>query len=283
MSYARGTGGVFLATGLAATMGLGSFWSAQSLQSTLADQARMALESRALVAIVQFDGRDATVWASSSAARDQAVAALLTIPGVRLVVAGDGIPPENPSAGSTLTVTRAASPSKSSASATTSVSTSGTASLTPTVAAAPTSTSTPTVSSTPTASASSVTASAAPTPSATKLTIPVWTAIQFEGGTSALDAADKAELVQIAQFMVAHPTIKVAFTGHTDMGRTGAERQALGMARAKAAAVFLTANGVAAPRIATLSQGGAQPVASNATAQGRAANRRVTLVMTEES
>jgi outer membrane protein OmpA-like peptidoglycan-associated protein len=113
--------------------------------------------------------------------------------------------------------------------------------------------------------------------------IPVWPAILFEGGAATLDAADKAELVQIAQFMVAHAGVKVAFTGHTDMGRTAAERQAIGLARAKAAATVLTANGVAAPRVTTLSRGGNAPVASNSTAAGRAANRRVTIAMTEES
>ena len=139
------------------------------------------------------------------------------------------------------------------------------------------------MSSTPTASASSLTATATPTPTPTKLAIPAWSAIQFEGGTSTLDATDKAELVQIAQFMVANPSVKVALTGHTDMGRTEAERQALGLARAKAAAAILSANGVAAARITTLSKGGNAPVASNSTAAGRAANRRVTVAMTQES
>jgi hypothetical protein len=92
MPFADRAGGALLATGLVATMGLGSYWSARSLHSTLADQARLMLETRALAATVQFDGRDATVWASSPAARDQAVAALLTIPGVGVVVAGDGTP-----------------------------------------------------------------------------------------------------------------------------------------------------------------------------------------------
>ncbi len=235
MSFVRRASGALLATGLAATMGMGSYWSAQTLQSTLVDQARKTLESRSLVATVQFDGRDATVWAATPAAREQAIAALLTIPGVRVVVPGDGTAPENATAGSTVTVTHA-TPGK--ASATTSYSPSATASptTTSTVTASATISSTPSASSTPTASASSLTATATPTPTPTKLAIPAWGAIQFEGGTSTLDATDKAELVQIAQFMVANPIVKVALTGHTDMGRTDAERQALGLARAKAAA-----------------------------------------------
>ncbi len=127
MSLARRAGGELPTSGLVATMGLGSYWSAESLQRALADEARLALGSRALDATVLFDGRDATVWASSPTARDQAVAALMAIPGVRTVVAADGNPPENASAGSTVTVGGPASP-RSSASA----------SATPTVTTAPT-------------------------------------------------------------------------------------------------------------------------------------------------
>ncbi len=273
MSFARSAGGALLATGLVATMGLGSYWSAQTLQSTLADEARLALESRALTATVQFDGRDATVWAASPGARDQAVAALLTIPGVRVVVAGDGTPPENASAGSTVTVARSSSPSATPYSSVT---------ATPTVTTTPSASLTPSPSSTPTASASSQTATPTPTPAPT-LSIPAWPAIMFLGGTAVLDATDKAQLAQVAQFLVANPTVKATLTGHTDMGRTESERQALGLARAKAAAAYLVAGGVPAARITTLSRGGSSPVASNTTAAGRAANRRVTIAMTQES
>ena len=275
MSFARSAGGALLATGLVATMGLGSYWSAQTLQSTLADEARLALESRALTATVQFDGRDATVWAASPGARDQAVAALLTIPGVRVVVAGDGTPPENASAGSTVTVARSSSPSATPYSSVT---------ATPTVTTTPSASLTPSPSSTPSASASSQTPSPTPTPTpAPTLSIPAWPAIMFLGGTAVLDATDKAQLAQVAQFLVANPTVKVTLTGHTDMGRTESERQALGLARAKAAAAYLVAGGVPATRITTLSRGGSSPVASNTTAAGRAANRRVTIAMTQES
>jgi outer membrane protein OmpA-like peptidoglycan-associated protein len=98
-----------------------------------------------------------------------------------------------------------------------------------------------------------------------------------------VNAAAKAELVEIAQFMVAHPTVKVTLTGYTDMSKTEAERQALGLARAKSAAAVLAANRVSPSRTTVASRGGNDPVASNATAQGRALNRRVNVSMTEES
>jgi outer membrane protein OmpA-like peptidoglycan-associated protein len=111
----------------------------------------------------------------------------------------------------------------------------------------------------------------------------VWPAIQFGGGSPNLDATAKAQFVTIAQFLVANPTVKVTLTGHTDMGLTEAERQALGLARAQAAAAVLVANGVSSSRITAVSQSGNDPVASNSTATGCALNRRVDVTMNQES
>jgi len=80
MSFGRRASGTLLATGLAATMGLGTSWSAHAMESTLADQARVTLEARQPTASVLFAGRDATVWADSPSAREDAIAALRTIP-----------------------------------------------------------------------------------------------------------------------------------------------------------------------------------------------------------
>jgi len=257
MSFGRRASGTLLASGLAATMGLGTYWSAHAMESTLADNARETLEGRQLTATVLFAGRDATVWAESPSAREDAIAALRTIPGVRVVVPGDG-----------------ALPTVSSSTSATVISTSAHVVWAPQPAATSTTTATAT---TPVPSVSP--SSAAPKP----VTIPAWPAIQFNGGSPILDAPAKAQLVKIAQFMVSNPTVRVTLTGHTDMGRTEAERQALGLARAKATAAVLIANGVSSSCITTVSRGGNDPVASNSTAQGRALNRRVDVTMNQES
>lgn len=255
MSFGRRASGTLLATGLAATMGLGTYWSAHAMESTLADLARETLEGGQLTATVLLAGRDATVWAESPAARADAIAALRTIPGVRVVVPGDGA---SPAASASATV----------------ISTSARAVRAPQ----------PTTTSTTTAAATTPVPSASPSSAAPKpVTIPAWPAIQFNGGSPILDAPAKAQLVKIAHFMVANPTVRVTLTGHTDMGRTGAERQALGLARAKAAAAVLIANGVSPSRITTVSRGGNDPVASNSTASGRTLNRRVDVTMNQES
>ena len=283
MSLGRRASGTLLATGLAATMGLGTYWSAHAMGSTLADQARVTLEARQPTASVLFAGRDATVWADSPSARKDAIAALRTIPGVRIVVIGEGAPPAVSSSSSSVAVT--------SAKPTATRTTVATPTITATPSATVSSTSAPTVTTTPTAAASATTAVATtPVPSASPssadpkpVTIPVWAAIQFGGGSPNLDATAKAQLVKIAQFLVANPTVKVTLMGHTDMGLTEAERQALGLARAKAAAAVLVANGVSSSRITAVSQGGNDPVASNSTTTGSALNRRVDVTMNQES
>jgi outer membrane protein OmpA-like peptidoglycan-associated protein len=279
MSLGRRASGTLFATGLVATMGLGTYWSAHAMESALVDQARVTLETRQLTANVLFAGRDATVWADSPSAREDAIAALRTIPGVRIVVIGEGAPPAVSSSSSSVAVTSA----KPTATRTTVA--------TPKATATVSSTSAPMVTTTPTAAASATTAVATtPVPSASPssadpkpVMIPVWPAIQFGGGSPNLAATATAQLVEIAQFLVANPTVKVTLTGHTDMGLTEAERQALGLARAKAAAAVLVANGVSSSRITAVSQGGNDPVASNSTAAGCALNRRVDVTMNQES
>ena len=268
MSLGRRASGTLLATGLAATIGLGTYWSAHAMESALVDQARVTLEARQLTASVLFAGRNATVWADSPSAREDAITALRTIPGVRIVDIGEGVPPAVSSSSSSVALTSA----KPTATRTTVATPKATATATVS------STSAPTVTTTPTAAASATTVEAT-----TPVTIPAWPAIQFNGGSSNLDATAKAQLVEIAQFLVANPTVKVTLTGHTDMGRTAAERQALGLARAQAAAAVLVANGVSSSRITAVSQGGNDPVACNSTATGCALNRRVDVTMNQES
>ena len=69
----------------------------------------------------------------------------------------------------------------------------------------------------------------------------------------------------------------VIAVGNTDSIGTDAYNLALGQRRAMAVKVYLISKGVPAERIYTESKGKSNPVASNATAEGRAKNRRVDL------
>lgn len=277
MSLGRLAGRTLLATGLAATMCVGTYWTAQAMQTDLADRAQTTLQAHQLTATVVFSGRDAYVWADTPTARADAIAVLKTMPGVRIVVIGEGVPPTStqPSASAAVTSATPSATRTSLATATATIA----ASSTTAVASA----STATITSAALPATSVPATSATSTPPAVPVTIPAWPVIRFDGDSTNVDKAGKAELVQMAQFMVAHPTVRVLLTGYTDMGRTQPGRQALGLARAQSAEAALTANGASASRITVASRGGNDPVASNNTAQGRALNRRVNVTMTQES
>lgn len=266
MPCGRLAAGALLATALATSMCAGTYWTASAMQSDLADRTRTTLEARRLTAIVLFSGRDAYVWAETAKTRADAVAVVRAIPGVRIVVVGEGAPPLTPGAS-------VAAPSAPRASGTT---------------AAPAST----ASAVPSASATSASSvipglvsTASPASSSTKapVTVPVWPAIEFDSGSSGLASASKNQVAAIVQLMVTNPSVRVTLTGYSDISPAEADRQALGLARAKAVAAALTTGGVGSSRISVASRGANNPVASNDTSQGRALNRRVTVAMTQES
>ena len=67
----------------------------------------------------------------------------------------------------------------------------------------------------------------------------------------------------------------VIAVGNTDSVGTDAYNMALGQRRAQAVKAYLVSKGIEGNRIYTESKGKSNPVASNATAEGRAKNRRV--------
>jgi OOP family OmpA-OmpF porin len=67
----------------------------------------------------------------------------------------------------------------------------------------------------------------------------------------------------------------IIVVGNTDSIGTDAYNMALGQRRADAVRAYLITGGVSAEKIYTESKGKSNPVASNATAEGRAQNRRV--------
>ncbi len=83
------------------------------------------------------------------------------------------------------------------------------------------------------------------------------------------------DLRVIAGNLVNYPRSDVIVVGHTD--NTGSAEYNLGLSerRAQSVAQVLRGQGVASNRIQTIGRGLTQPVASNATAQGRQQNRRV--------
>jgi outer membrane protein OmpA-like peptidoglycan-associated protein len=76
-----------------------------------------------------------------------------------------------------------------------------------------------------------------------------------------------------------NPNMRVVAVGHTDSVGSDAYNMKLGERRARSVADYLTRQGVSPARIDVESEGESRPVASNQTAEGRADNRRVELIV----
>ena len=99
--------------------------------------------------------------------------------------------------------------------------------------------------------------------------------ILFETGKSILTAGSYAELDHLLNIMKENALMKIEISGHTD--KTGSEplNFKLSENRAKAVVDYLVQKGIDRSRMEFRGYGSLQPVADNATPQGRAKNRRV--------
>jgi outer membrane protein OmpA-like peptidoglycan-associated protein len=75
--------------------------------------------------------------------------------------------------------------------------------------------------------------------------------------------------------------MEITVIGHTDSTGSDAYNQRLSERRADAVRERLVANGVSAGQLATVGRGSLEPRADNDTPEGRAANRRVEMVLTQ--
>lgn len=103
----------------------------------------------------------------------------------------------------------------------------------------------------------------------------------FATGKSDLQPAAGGELGELADYLKAHPKIKIEVGGHSDNTGQVALNQKLSEQRALAVKKFLLEKGVAAEQISTRGYGPAKPVADNGTEDGRQQNRRVEVVVTD--
>lgn len=99
--------------------------------------------------------------------------------------------------------------------------------------------------------------------------------ILFPYDSDVLLPAARSNLDALAASLLKYPGSSVTIVGHTDSDGTDAYNQALSERRARAASVYLQSRGVAASRITAVGRGETEPIATNATAEGKALNRRV--------
>ncbi len=108
--------------------------------------------------------------------------------------------------------------------------------------------------------------------SQSKITLQADTLYDFDKST--LKPEGKATLDKIAADLKKIKLEVIIAVGNTDSVGTDAYNMALGQRRAQSVKSYLVSKGVDGSRIYTESKGKSNPVASNATAEGRAKNRR---------
>jgi len=117
-----------------------------------------------------------------------------------------------------------------------------------------------------------LTSGAASGVSQSKITLQADTLYDFN--KSDLKPEGKATLDKIAKDLSKIKLEVIIAVGNTDSVGTDAYNMALGQRRAQSVKAYLVSKGVDGSRIYTESKGKSNPVASNATAEGRAKNRR---------
>lgn len=90
----------------------------------------------------------------------------------------------------------------------------------------------------------------------------------------------QSDLRVLAASLQRYPDTRVAVIGHTDNTGSAGYNQTLSERRASSVAAILRDSGVPAWRVTAVGRGLTQPIASNATADGRQQNRRVEIVIT---
>ena len=100
-------------------------------------------------------------------------------------------------------------------------------------------------------------------------------AIQFASGLAQLREEFQAGCERLTLWMKENPEVRIQIEGHTDNVGSLAFNMALSQDRALAVSSYLTDLGIDATRVETLGLGPNEPIADNATEEGRAMNRRV--------
>lgn len=103
--------------------------------------------------------------------------------------------------------------------------------------------------------------------------------ITFPSGSAALKSEGNAVIAQIAKVLAQYNQSTVTVIGHTDSTGSVELNNRLSVQRAESVANIMQANGVGDFRLKALGAGSSKPIASNDTAEGKAKNRRVDIVL----
>lgn len=113
--------------------------------------------------------------------------------------------------------------------------------------------------------------------------IEIYDKVYFETGKATIKQESFGLLDEVAAVMKGNPQLLlVRIEGHTDSDGNELSNLKLSQARAEAVRTYLINQGVAADRLVAVGFGEAMPVESNATADGKANNRRVEFLIAKQ-
>jgi outer membrane protein OmpA-like peptidoglycan-associated protein len=101
----------------------------------------------------------------------------------------------------------------------------------------------------------------------------------FAYDSDAIQGAARENLTNLAESLRKYSDTDVLIVGHTDATGSDNYNQGLSDRRAVSAAGYLAQQGVTRTRVKTAGRGESEPIESNETAEGRAQNRRVEVVI----
>lgn len=102
--------------------------------------------------------------------------------------------------------------------------------------------------------------------------------VTFDSGKATLTENAKVVLQDVFDSLKSHSDIQVEIRGYTDSVGNDASNLSLSQRRAESVKNYLVQQGIAFNRLRAIGYGEANPVATNATAEGRALNRRIEFV-----
>ncbi|MBB1626237.1 OmpA family protein [Achromobacter sp. UMC71] len=103
--------------------------------------------------------------------------------------------------------------------------------------------------------------------------------VSFDTDKTDLKPALLPVLDSVARSLNQHPELRAKVVGHTDSTGALAHNQTLSVNRARSVTDYLSRQGVAATRLSIEGRGPNDPIGDNATADGRALNRRVEIYL----
>jgi outer membrane protein OmpA-like peptidoglycan-associated protein len=107
--------------------------------------------------------------------------------------------------------------------------------------------------------------------------------VLFDTNEAVLKASGARSVAKLAEFLQQYPQRNALVEGYTDSTGSESSNQALSSRRADAVRMALLGSGISGSRVATQGYGEAYPVAGNDSSGGRQMNRRVEVILSDDT